>query len=228
MPGLPSQGDLLLRLLLAAALAGLLGGERELTEQPAGFRTHILVGLGAALFAIISAYGFQGIAGLGPRSVVRADLTRIASQIVVGIGFLGGGAILKYGASIRGLTTAASLWVTAAVGTAVGVGALVLGSATTGITLVALVGLRPLRRILRRRAAARDEFLIEGDQSIDLQDVLGRVRAAGADVVEVRVSDEGTERRVHLIVRPTGDQAGSALVDDIARAANIRNVEWLG
>src|ERR671932_1637799 len=66
VPGLPSQGDLILRLLLAAALAGLLGGERELTEQPAGFRTHILVGLGAALFTIISAYGFQSIAGLGP------------------------------------------------------------------------------------------------------------------------------------------------------------------
>src|SRR5918992_4404083 len=146
---LPSQGDLILRLLLAATLAGLLGGERELTEQPAGFRTHILVGLGAALFAVISAYGFQSVVGASPRQV-RADPTRIASQIVVGIGFLGGGAIIKYGASIRGLTTAASLWVTAAVGTAIGLGALLLGFVTTVITLVALVGLRPLRRILRR------------------------------------------------------------------------------
>ena len=228
MPGLPSQGDLILRLLLAAALAGLLGGERELTEQPAGFRTHILVGLGAALFAIISAYGFQTIAGVGPRAVVRADLTRIASQIVVGIGFLGGGAILKYGASIRGLTTAASLWVTAAVGTAVGVGALVLASVTTGITLVALVGLLPLRRFLRRRASARDEFLIEGDQSIDVHDVLRRVQSVGAELVEVRVADEGTERRVHLVVRPKGEGGPSALVDEIARAANVRNVDWLG
>lgn len=227
MTELPSQGDLILRLLLAATLAGLLGGERELTEQPAGFRTHILVGLGAALFAIISAYGFQSVVGAGPRQV-RADPTRVASQIVVGIGFLGGGAIVKYGASIRGLTTAASLWVTAAVGTAIGLGALLLGFVTTVITLVALVGLRPLRRVLRRRAAARDEFLIEGDQTIDIHDLIARVHEAGARILEVRVSDEGDERQVHLVVQPPADKNGSALVADMASVPHVRNVDWLG
>ncbi len=227
MAELPSQGDLILRLLLAATLAGILGGERELTEQPAGFRTHILVGLGAALFAIISAYGFQSVVGAGPRQI-RADPTRVASQIVVGIGFLGGGAIVKYGASIRGLTTAASLWVTAAVGTAIGLGALLLGFVTTVITLVALVGLLPLRRILRRRAAARDEFLIEGDQSIDIQDLVTRVQRAGAQIMEVRVSDEGGERRVHLVVQPPADTSGPSLVAELTRAPNVRNVDWLG
>src|ERR1043166_1858290 len=83
---MPSQGELILRLLLAAALAGALGGERELTEQPAGFRTHILVGLGAALFTMISAYGFQAIAAPGPRPIVRADVTRVASQMLSGSG----------------------------------------------------------------------------------------------------------------------------------------------
>jgi putative Mg2+ transporter-C (MgtC) family protein len=97
----PSEWELALRLLLAAGLAGLIGMERELTDQPAGFRTNILVGLGAALFAIVSAFGFQSIAGEGPTTVVRADITRVASQIVVGIGFLGGGAIVKYGATVR-------------------------------------------------------------------------------------------------------------------------------
>ena len=227
MVELPSQGDLVLRLLLAAGLAGLLGGERELTEQPAGFRTHILVGLGAALFAVISAYGFQSVVGAGPRQV-RADPTRVASQIVVGIGFLGGGAIVKYGASIRGLTTAASLWVTAAVGTAVGLGAFLLGFVTTLITLLALVGLRPLRRVLRRRAAARDEFLVEGDPSIDIHDLVNRVQAAGAQVMEIRLSDEGSERRIHLVVQPPADKSGSALVADIASAPHVRNVDWLG
>lgn len=227
MLDLPSQGDLILRLLLAATLAGVLGGERELTEQPAGFRTHILVGLGAALFAIISAYGFQSVVGAGPRQI-RADPTRVASQIVVGIGFLGGGAIVKYGASIRGLTTAASLWVTAAVGTAVGLGALLLGFVTTLITLVALVGLRPLRRFIRRRAAARDEFLVEGDPSIDIQDLVTRLQGAGAQIMEVRVSDEGGERRVHLVVDPPPNVSGSALVAHLADAPNVRNVDWLG
>src|SRR5207244_3855001 len=82
-------------LLLAATLAGVLGVERELTEQPAGFRTHILVGLGAALFSIVSAYGFQSIVAASPRGTTNADVTRIASQIVVGLGFLGGGAIMN-------------------------------------------------------------------------------------------------------------------------------------
>src|SRR6266516_4426616 len=83
--GMPSELELILRLLLAGALAGALGVERELTEQPAGFRTHILVGVGAALFAVISAFGFQAIAGQGPSHEIRADVPRVASQIVVGI-----------------------------------------------------------------------------------------------------------------------------------------------
>jgi len=133
---MPTQVDLVLRLLLAAALAGALGVERELTEQPAGFRTHILVGGGAALFAVISAFGFQAIFGADPHRTAPVDPSRVVAQIVVGIGFLGGGAILKYGASVRGLTTAASLWITAAVGTAVGIGMLLVATATTGIALV--------------------------------------------------------------------------------------------
>src|SRR5947207_6025845 len=159
---MPSEGDLVVRLLLAASLAGALGGERELTDQPAGFRTHILVGLGAALFAVISAYGFETVVGSGHQGV-QADPTRVASQIVVGIGFLGGGAIIKYGAGVRGLTTAASLWVTAAIGTAIGLGALVLGCVVTGLVLLALVGGRPLRTLLRRYAVNKDEYVVQTD-----------------------------------------------------------------
>src|SRR5437867_2184964 len=202
-PIMPSQADLVLRLLLASALAGLLGGERELTDQPAGFRTHILVGLGAALFAVVSAYGFQTIAGAGAQRGVSADPTRVASQIVVGIGFLGGGAIIKYGASIRGLTTAASLWVTAAVGTAVGIGALMLGTVTTGITLVALVGLRPLRRLIRRYARDRDEYVVEASHEVDLAALLARIRELGATVEQVRIVEEGPDRSIRVVARPS-------------------------
>src|SRR5262245_56629146 len=143
---MPDQWVLVVRLLVAAGLAGAIGLEREIHEQPAGFRTHTLVGLGAALYTLIAAYGFDVVAGIdNPNVAVRADVTRVASQIVVGIGFLGGGAIIKYGATVRGLTTAASLWVTAAIGTAVGVGMSFLALATTVMALVALVGLWPLR-----------------------------------------------------------------------------------
>src|SRR5438128_119997 len=222
---MPSQADLVLRLLLASALAGLLGGERELTDQPAGFRTHILVGLGAALFAVISAYGFETVVGSGHQGV-QADPTRVASQIVVGIGFLGGGAILKYGASIRGLTTAASLWVTAAVGTAVGVGALLLGTVTTGITLIALVGLRPLRSLFRRFSVGREEFLVQAHPAVDVERVVDAVRTAGAALLEMRITEEGEERTVHLLVRIPRDVRSADIAARLSNIDQVRGVDW--
>jgi putative Mg2+ transporter-C (MgtC) family protein len=224
---MPSQGELVLRLLLAASLAGLLGVERELTEQPAGFRTHILVGLGSALFAIISAFGFQAIVAEGHSQAVNADVTRIASQIVVGIGFLGGGAILKYGANVRGLTTAANLWITAAIGTAVGIGDLLLGTVTAGIALGALAGLRPLRKLLRRFASGRDRVVIDGSREVDLQEVLQPLREAGCSILEVRVSEEGVEQSIEVVVRPTRNVRISDVAARIAQVSNVRNVDWV-
>src|SRR5688572_13417309 len=99
------SSEVVLRIAIAAVLGGLVGLEREVSEQPAGFRTHILVSLGAALFTLVGAYTFGG---------EGSDPTRVAAQVVTGIGFIGAGVIFQQGASIRGLTTAASLWVTAA------------------------------------------------------------------------------------------------------------------
>jgi putative Mg2+ transporter-C (MgtC) family protein len=225
-PPVPSQAELILRLLLAATLAGVLGVERELTEQPAGFRTHILVGVGAALFAIISAYGFQSIAANGPTTVVRADLTRVASQIVVGIGFLGGGAILKYGASIRGLTTAANLWIAAAVGTAVGVGMLIIAAATTAVALLALAGLRPLRAVLRRYAAGQDEFVVEAGRDLDLQHLVATLRRAGAMVRDLRLTSDPEDPSIRLQLRLAHGGRATELVGAIAAIEHVRNVEW--
>jgi putative Mg2+ transporter-C (MgtC) family protein len=224
---MPSQGELVLRLLLAASLAGLLGVERELTDQPAGFRTHILVGLGSALFAIISAYGFQSIIAEEPSRALSADVTRVASQIVVGIGFLGGGAILKYGANVRGLTTAANLWITAAIGTSVALGELLLGTVTTLIALVALAGLRPLRRILRRFASGRDHVLIDASREVDLQDVLQPLREAGCTILEVRISEEADAQSIEVMVRPTRHVHPTDVAGRIAQIAQVRNVDWI-
>ena len=105
-----------LRLCVAAALGGAIGLERELRERQAGLRTHLLVSVGSALFTLVSAYGFSDFSAAG-RSV---DPTRIAAQIVTGIGFLGAGAIIRQGLSVRGLTTAATLWLVAAIGMACG------------------------------------------------------------------------------------------------------------
>jgi putative Mg2+ transporter-C (MgtC) family protein len=155
-----SDGTVLVRILVAAALGGVVGIERELRDQPAGFRTHMLVSVGACLFTIVGAFGFRAALPAGGEQTVpvQADLTRVASQIVVGIGFLGGGAILRHGATVRGLTTAASLWVTAAIGLAVGMGFYFAATATSILAVVALAGLKPVeRRFLARNVKQEDE-----------------------------------------------------------------------
>src|SRR5664280_1381721 len=131
--GIPFQFDILGRLLAAAAFGAGIGFEREVHGHQAGMRTHMLVSLGSAIFTVLSIYGFPKSADMA-----AADPTRISAQIVTGIGFLGAGAIIKYGTSIRGLTTAASLWVVASIGLAAGVGAYFLATAGTVIALLAL------------------------------------------------------------------------------------------
>src|SRR5438445_7613951 len=176
------DGVMVLRVRLAVGLGGALGIEREIDAQPAGFRTHIVICLGAALFGLISVHAFAPFEATRNATNVQIDVTRVASQVVVGVGFLGGGAIIKYGASIRGLTTAGSLWVTAAVGTAVGIGMLALGSVTAAITLLALVGLRPLRRAIRRYARDRDEYIVDARREVDIPAMLARIRDAGGSI----------------------------------------------
>ncbi|MGZ3459643.1 MAG: MgtC/SapB family protein [Archangium sp.] len=143
------QSTALLRLVIAFGLGAVLGLERELRGQVAGLRTHILVSLGACLFTLSSLL-VERTLGTDTHPVVRVDVSRIASQVVIGIGFLGGGAILRHGATIKGLTTAANLWLTASVGLAVGLGFPIPAAATTGLALVALVGLRFLENVIRR------------------------------------------------------------------------------
>ena len=141
------QIDLSVRLLVAALLGGVIGVEREIHEHPAGTRTHLLVAVGCALFTELSIYGFQS----GPQGAPAVDPSRVAAQIVTGIGFLGAGAILKYGTSIRGLTTAASLWATAAIGIAAGTGQWILAIVGTAIVLVSLWPLSRVTHALRMR-----------------------------------------------------------------------------
>lgn len=138
-----SDGAMALRLVLAAVLGGLVGVERELRDQAAGLRTHMIVAVGSCLFTLVSAYGFAELAASPSSSAVRADVTRIASQVVVGIGFLGGGTILRHGTTVRGLTTAASLWVTAAIGLAIGAGMYVVGSTGAALAVFSLAILKP-------------------------------------------------------------------------------------
>lgn len=139
---LGTQIELTLRLIVALLLGAVIGWERELQRMPAGFRTHALVSLGSAIFTIVSAHAFTG-----PLS----DPTRIAAQVVSGVGFLGGGAILHYGGTVRGLTTAASLWAVAAVGMAAGAGLFVVATVSAVLVIVALEVFQRLERAAKRR-----------------------------------------------------------------------------
>ncbi|MDF1594925.1 MAG: MgtC/SapB family protein [Acidimicrobiia bacterium] len=141
--GIP-LADAALRLLLAALLAGAVGLEREVMRKAAGFRTHMLVGLGAALFTLLSIEGFGR----------DGDPGRVAAQIVTGIGFLGAGAIFREGATVKGLTTAAGLWAVAAIGMAAGAGLTALATVSATIVLLVLLGLRTLDSWMDRRLDA--------------------------------------------------------------------------
>src|SRR5213596_4044680 len=189
-----SWPEVLGRLALAAALGAVLGFERELREREAGLRTHLLVSLGSALFTIVSAYGFREFLTSG-QSVVRADPTRIAAQIVTGIGFLGAGAIIRQGLSIRGLTTAATLWVVAAIGMAAGAGYYIPAVATAVLTLIALWPLRiAAYRMMERFRPEENRLIIELSSGSALKPLLEHFD----DVRHVEVEDERDRRVVTL------------------------------
>ena len=131
-------------LSISVVLCGLIGLERQVSQKSAGIRTHTLVGMGSAGFTLVSAYGFDNVAG----SAVNLDPSRIAAQIVSGIGFLGAGVIFMRRDVVRGLTTAATIWVCAAIGMACGAGMVALAVAMTVLQLLALVVFAPLGQLL--------------------------------------------------------------------------------
>lgn len=158
--------ELLSRLLLAALLGSVIGFERERLNWAAGLRTHMLVCVGSSLIMLVSAFGFADV--LGEKNVVL-DPSRVAAQVVSGIGFLGAGSILLHGEIVRGLTTAASLWSVAGIGLAVGGGMYTAAIGATIIILIILVGVKPLeRRFISVKQQRNITLLVErGSVSLD-------------------------------------------------------------
>jgi putative Mg2+ transporter-C (MgtC) family protein len=174
------QLDLAARLILAAALGAAIGSEREIHGHPAGIRTHMLVAFGSALFTVLSIHGFgQDVAGS------TVDPTRIAAQIVSGIGFLGAGAILKDGIAVRGLTTAASLWATSAVGMAGGAGEYVLSVVGAAVILISLGPLNALAERLRGSAAAEIQLRVHLERMELVGEVMTTVLAQKFEVASI-------------------------------------------
>ena len=205
-----SGGHVLLRLTAAAALGAAIGFERELRDREAGMRTHLLVALGSCLFTLVSAYGFHEFLARGG-NVVRADPSRIAAQIVTGIGFLGAGAIIREGLSVRGLTTAASLWISAAIGMAAGAGYYEAAVAATALTLFALWPLRLFAfRLVERWRPEEARVVVELEAGQSVRPLLDRV----GEVTQLEVEDERDRRVVTLELEHVDEQLVAALTDE--------------
>jgi putative Mg2+ transporter-C (MgtC) family protein len=217
----PALGDwgAVARMAIAAGLGAAVGFERELRDRQAGIRTHLLVSLGACLFTLVSAYGFRDFLVSGA-SVVRTDPTRIAAQIVTGIGFLGAGAIIREGISVRGLTTAASLWMVAAVGMASGAG--YYGAAVAGAALT-IFALWPLRWIgyhtieqIRPEERRLVVELVSRDAVESLLGSLGRAR-----MVEVE-----HERDRVVVTVDLERRVDERLLASVADRSDVAAVRW--
>jgi putative Mg2+ transporter-C (MgtC) family protein len=221
-----SSAEILLRVVLAAALGGAIGFERELREREAGLRTHLLVSVGAALFTMVSAYAwtdwrFSTEAGL------VFDPTRIAAQVVTGIGFLGAGAIIRQGLSVRGLTTAATLWVVAAIGMATGAGYYAAAVITTVLVIVTLWPLRIAAfRVAERFRPEEGRLAVELGAGATAVSVLEAVEQVGAQVSSLEFDDEGDRRRVDVRVRLGAGRSAAELIDALAQAEDVKGARW--
>ena len=192
--------DFVWRLVLAALFGTIIGLDREYREKEAGFRTHFLVSLGSALMMIVSQYGFSEIL---THDGVSLDPSRIAAQVVSGIGFIGAGTIIFNHQIVRGLTTAASLWATAGIGLTAGAGMSWLALAATILTLVALEGLSLVFRSLGSR---RMVVVFSASGRTGVADTLDRIRTDGYMVVSYEVvpqvvGGDGITYRVTMVVK---------------------------
>lgn len=192
--------DFVWRLVLAAIFGTIIGLDREYREKEAGFRTHFLVSLGSALMMIVSQYGFSEIL---THDGVSLDPSRIAAQVVSGIGFIGAGTIIFNHQIVRGLTTAASLWATAGIGLTAGAGMSWLALAATILTLVALEGLSLVFRSLGSR---RMVVVFSASDRTGVADTLDRIRTDGYMVVSYEVvpqvvGGDGITYRVTMVVK---------------------------
>jgi putative Mg2+ transporter-C (MgtC) family protein len=194
--------------------------EREIAGKPAGLRTNILICVGAALFTHLSVY--LATIGFTPDGRPYGDTTRIASQIVSGIGFLGAGAILHAHGAVVGLTTAASIWVVAAVGAAIGAGAYVEGIGTSVLIVLVLVGLRPVEhRLLLRRRKINATVRVQRDFRFDaLEDIL---RLSGLHIVSRKTFEHDSDRAFELELIGTSKQIDTA-IDEMRRREDVISV----
>lgn len=205
--------DQLARLLLAVVLGALIGIERERRDYAAGLRTHALVSLGAALAIIVSTYGFKAVVG---GSGVELDPSRVAAQVVSGVGFLGAGTIIVQRATVRGLTTAASIWLVAGIGLACGAGLYVAALLSTALALIILVPLKTAERRFLHRPQPSLELRLR-HAAVEIRTIESAVREAGLEVRSLRLAPDrdGKSDRLSIEFESASGNGITALVDHL-------------
>lgn len=217
------QHELLLQLALAAALGGMIGLEREASGKPAGFRTNLLICLGAALITALSRLVALNAQGTG----YAADPGRMAAQIVSGMGFLGAGTIMQSRGIVTGLTTAATLWVVAAIGMAVGAGAYVAALASTILVMLALMILgRVEDHLLIRRPSERVIEVVFTATDAGLRTLEDLLTGRGLHIVSVRIEREDGLYTATFQTRGAGDRYPDT-VHALLESAGVRKVALL-
>jgi len=219
-----TQWELIGRLALSALLGSFIGFERERLAWAAGLRTHMLVAVGSTLVMIVSAYGFADVTGPG----ISLDPSRMAAQVVSGIGFLGAGAILARGEVVRGLTTAASVWSVAGIGLAVGGGLVIPAVAATAIILVILAGIKPLERRFIGARQARALVIVADRDALSLPKLHEALGAGSARVQRFvqrpKVSAPDVDQIHITFARLTTAQFG-AITKRLSDLPGVREVE---
>lgn len=223
-----SEWELTIRILAAMVIGGLIGLEREFGQHSAGFRTHILVCLGSALIMLLSIYGFSAFV-YEPN--VRTDPARLAAQVISGIGFLGAGTILRTGNSITGLTTAASLWVVAALGLAVGAGFYYGAALTAVLVLVCLFVLNKFEKVLTRKRKLVDLTIEMKEASGSVQLVMDKVKPLGVSIHNLTTGTDPTMNqeptiKLQLRVKTAVLEKNLGLLDELRRIHGVNHVTF--
>ena len=213
---------ILIRIFLAALFGGLIGFEREVHGCAAGLRTHILVAIGSALFMITS----LGVASEHANSMM-VDPSRIAAGVVSGIGFLGAGAILRYGSSIRGLTTAASIWAVSAIGLSVGTGMYAASSITTVVALSILILSRWEERMELKQHGKKLHIIVNADSNIEIADIEKIIEAYGGRIKNIITKkDEALTEKVFKLDLILSRLYHKDIITEVSSLPDIVSVEW--
>lgn len=231
MDGLSGVLSDLSKLLIATAASGAIGFEREAHGQAAGFRTYIVVGVGSCLMMLLSLHVEEIYRAFGAaESVVRVDPGRIASYAIAGMGFLGAGAIIKGKGSVRGLTTAAGLWVVTGIGLSIGAGHIVPALITTIVVLAALYLGHPAPVLSRRRVFVILTVYLRGSATSldDIRRILSDYRSFEMQFVNYRndVTSNLVRYRIRLYSAERGEQHWTDIVRRVAELPGVEEVRW--